>query len=43
MEYVISISQARRRFRRLLKIVEQGHTFVLTRCGKPVSRLELAR
>ncbi|WP_268867440.1 hypothetical protein [Pseudomonas fulva] len=43
MEYVISVSQARRRFRRLLKLVDQGHTFVLTWCGKSVSRLELAR
>ncbi|MDF3926331.1 type II toxin-antitoxin system Phd/YefM family antitoxin [Pseudomonas putida] len=37
----MSISQARRRFRRVLKLAEQGHTFILTRCGKPVCRLEL--
>ncbi|TLP65169.1 Antitoxin [Pseudomonas putida] len=41
MEYVMSISQARRRFRRVLKLAEQGHTFILTRCGKAVCRLEL--
>ena len=41
MEYVMSISQARRRFRRLLKLAEQGNTFILTRCGKPVCRLKL--
>lgn len=40
MEYVMSISQARRRFRRVLKLAEQGHTFILTRCGKAVCRLE---
>ncbi len=41
MEYLMSISQARRRFRRILKLAEKGHTFILTRCGKPVGRLEL--
>jgi len=40
MEYVMSISQARRRFRRVIKLAEKGHTFILTRCGKPVCRLE---
>jgi len=41
MEYVMSMSQARRRLRRLLKLVEEGNTFILTRCGKPVCRFEL--
>ncbi|MFR0722318.1 type II toxin-antitoxin system prevent-host-death family antitoxin [Enterobacterales bacterium AN_CKDN230030167-1A_HGKHYDSX7] len=37
----MSISQARRRFRRVLKLVEKGHTLIFTRCGEPVGRLEL--
>lgn len=37
----MSISQAHRRFRRVLKLAEKGHPFILTRCGRPVCRLEL--
>ncbi|SEC47189.1 Antitoxin component of toxin-antitoxin stability system, DNA-binding transcriptional repressor [Pseudomonas mohnii] len=34
---VISATQARRRFRRIMKLLQQGHSFVITRNGKPVS------
>lgn len=36
---VISASQARRRFRRIMKLLQQGHSFVITRNGKQVCRL----
>ncbi|MDW9403982.1 type II toxin-antitoxin system Phd/YefM family antitoxin [Pseudomonas soli] len=36
MKRIISLSQARRRWRRILRLVEQGWTFVITRHGKPV-------
>lgn len=36
---VISLTQARRRFRRLMRLLQEGHSFVITRNGKPVSKL----
>ncbi|MDD2064515.1 type II toxin-antitoxin system Phd/YefM family antitoxin [Pseudomonas sp. 25571] len=39
MERVISMSQARRRWRRIMKLVERGETFVITRLGKPICKL----
>lgn len=36
---VISATQARRRFRRIMKLLQQRHSFVITRNGKPVCRL----
>ncbi|QWA30542.1 type II toxin-antitoxin system Phd/YefM family antitoxin [Pseudomonas sp. RC3H12] len=36
MEQIISLSQARRRWRRIVRLVEAGRTFVITRHGKPV-------
>ncbi|MBF8700115.1 type II toxin-antitoxin system prevent-host-death family antitoxin [Pseudomonas plecoglossicida] len=37
---VISVTQARRRFRRLMRLLQEGHSFVITRHGKPVCKLE---
>jgi len=39
MYKIISCSQARRRFRRILVMIAQGHTFVLTKNGKAVCLL----
>ncbi|MBF8726758.1 type II toxin-antitoxin system prevent-host-death family antitoxin [Pseudomonas putida] len=39
MERVFSMSQAHRRWRRLLRLVAQGETFVITKHGKPVTKL----
>jgi prevent-host-death family protein len=39
MRTTFSKSQARRRMRRLLALVAQGHTFVITKHGKAVCRL----
>lgn len=36
MEQVISLSETRRRWRRILRLVEQGWTLVITRHGMPV-------
>ncbi|QOY69123.1 hypothetical protein [Pseudomonas sp. OST1909] len=36
---MISLSQARRRWRRILRLVEDSWTFVITRHGKPVCNL----
>jgi prevent-host-death family protein len=35
----LSCSQARRRFRRLLAMVAQGHTVIITKHGKPMAQL----
>ncbi len=35
MPTIISLSQARRRFRRLAALVVKGHSFIITRHGKP--------
>lgn len=35
MPTVISLSQARRRFRRLATLVLKGHSFIITRHGNP--------
>jgi antitoxin (DNA-binding transcriptional repressor) of toxin-antitoxin stability system len=43
MRTTYSKSQARRRLRRLLVLVEQGHTFVITRQGKAVCLLMKAQ
>jgi len=32
---IIRLSQARRRFRRLAALVVKGHSFIITRHGKP--------
>lgn len=40
---VISVTLARRRFRRLmrlLRLLREGHSFVITRNGNPVCKLE---
>ncbi|WP_283188846.1 type II toxin-antitoxin system prevent-host-death family antitoxin [Pseudomonas sp. PMCC200344] len=39
MTTTLSVSQARRRLRRLIVLVVQGHTFVLTKNGKEMCRL----
>ena len=39
MTTILSVSQARRRLRRLIALVVQGHTFVLTKNGKEMCRL----
>lgn len=39
MEQLISLSQARRRWRRILRLVEDGWAFIITRHGKPVCNL----
>ncbi|WP_286751410.1 type II toxin-antitoxin system Phd/YefM family antitoxin [Pseudomonas sp. UBA2522] len=36
---VISATQARRRFRRIMKLLQQGHSFVITKNGKPACML----
>jgi len=36
----ISCSQARRRLRRLIALVAQGHSFVITKKGRAICRLE---
>ncbi|MDH4552733.1 type II toxin-antitoxin system Phd/YefM family antitoxin [Pseudomonas sp. BN607] len=36
---VISVTQARRRFRRIMKLLQQGHSFVITKNVKPACRL----
>lgn len=35
MPTIISLSQARRRFRRLAALAVKGHSFIITRHGKP--------
>lgn len=35
MPTIISLSQARRRFRRLAALATKGHSFIITRHGKP--------
>lgn len=35
MPTIISLTQARRRFRRLAALVVKGHSFIFTRHGKP--------
>lgn len=35
MPTIISLSQARRRFRRLAALVIRGHSFIITKHGKP--------
>lgn len=35
----ISATQARRRFRRIMKLLQQGHSFVITKNGKPACKL----
>ncbi|WP_155741794.1 MULTISPECIES: hypothetical protein [Pseudomonas putida group] len=40
MEQMISLSQARRRWRRILRLVELGWTVVITKQGKPVCKIE---
>lgn len=35
MPTIIRLSQARRRFRRLAALVVKGHSFIITRHGKP--------
>lgn len=39
MHTIMSCSQARRRFRRLLALVEQGHTMVITRNGVAMCKM----
>lgn len=36
---VISAAQARRRFRRIIKLLQEGHSFVITKNGKPACKL----
>nr|ELU0816310.1 type II toxin-antitoxin system Phd/YefM family antitoxin [Pseudomonas putida] len=36
----IRVTQARRRFRRLMRLLQEGHSFVIIRNGKPVCKLE---
>ncbi|MFG0755810.1 MULTISPECIES: type II toxin-antitoxin system Phd/YefM family antitoxin [Pseudomonas] len=36
---VISATQARRRFRRIMKLLQEGHSFVITKNGKPACKL----
>ncbi|WP_425048871.1 type II toxin-antitoxin system Phd/YefM family antitoxin [Pseudomonas mosselii] len=36
---LISATQAKRRFRRIMKLLQQGHSFVITRNGMPVCKL----
>lgn len=40
MEQVINLSQARRRWRRILQLVQLGWTVVITKHGKPVCEIE---
>jgi|GEM_PF-2128211 len=37
---VISATQARRRFRKLMKLLHEGQSFVITKNGKPACKLE---
>ncbi|WP_201169696.1 type II toxin-antitoxin system Phd/YefM family antitoxin [Pseudomonas sp. S31] len=37
---VVSLTQARRRFRQLMRLLQQGNSFVITRNRKPVCKLE---
>ncbi|ELF6203541.1 type II toxin-antitoxin system Phd/YefM family antitoxin [Pseudomonas putida] len=37
---VLSVTQARRRFRRIMKLLQKGYSFVITRNGRPVCTLE---
>lgn len=39
MEEVISAAEANRSFSRLLRGVQDGHTYVVTNHGKPVARI----
>lgn len=39
MLMTFTCSQARRRLRRLVALAAQGHTFVITKNGRPVCRL----
>ncbi|MEW5544409.1 type II toxin-antitoxin system prevent-host-death family antitoxin [Pseudomonas soli] len=36
---VISAAQARRRFRRIIKLLQEGNSFVITKNGKPACKL----
>lgn len=36
---LISATQARRRFRRIMKLLQEGHSFVITKNGKPACKL----
>ncbi len=36
---VSSATQARRRFRRIMKLLQEGHSFVITKNGKPACKL----
>lgn len=38
---LISATQARRRFRRIMKLLQEGHSFVITKNGKPACKLVL--
>lgn len=40
MMQVLSVTQARRRFRRLMRLLQEGHSFVITKNGRPVCKLE---
>lgn len=40
MHTIINCSQARRRLRRLLALVKQGHTIVITRNGVAMCKLK---
>ncbi|MBX6690035.1 type II toxin-antitoxin system Phd/YefM family antitoxin [Pseudomonas sp. USTB-Z] len=42
MPTIISLSQARRRFRRLAALVVKGHSFIITRHGKPYLLMDAA-
>lgn len=37
---IIPMSQARRRLRRLVALVAKGHTFIITKNGKPLVLLD---
>ncbi|MNO29482.1 type II toxin-antitoxin system [compost metagenome] len=37
---IIPMSQARRRFRRLVTLVTKGHSFIITKNGKPLVLLD---
>lgn len=36
---VISATQARQRFRRIMKLLQEGYSFVITKNGKPACKL----
>ena len=40
MRTTLSFSQARRRIRRLFALVAKGHSFVITKNGRVICRLE---